>query len=126
MHMRRLIACLAPACLVLAGCSGNSLPPETDADRGREVLKTVLDAWVQGKSMDDLKTGTPPVVAYDPDWEAGRRLTHYEIGLTDRRAGVDLLVPVTLALERKDGRVEHKTVNFCVAIGSRTVVTRKQ
>jgi hypothetical protein len=124
--MRRLFACLAPACLVLAGCPGNSLPPETDSDKGREVLKTVLDAWVQGRSMDDLKAGSAPVVAYDPDWEAGRRLTGYEISPTDRRAGVDLLLSVTLALERKDGRVERKSVNFCVAIGSRTVVTRKQ
>jgi hypothetical protein len=121
--MQRLIACLA---LALAGCSGNSLPPETGGDRGREVLKAVLDAWVHGKSMDDLKAGPSPVVAYDPDWEAGRRLTGYEVGATDGRAGVDLLVPVTLALERKDGRIERKTANFCVAIGSRTVVTRKQ
>ena len=123
--MRQLILGLVPACLVLAGC-GESLPPETDPAKGREVLKTVLDGWVRGKKMEDLKAGNPAVVAYDPDWEAGHKLTRYELGDKDGRSGVDLLVPVKLYLDRKDGKPQEKTVNFCVAIGSQTVVTRKQ
>jgi hypothetical protein len=123
--MRRLLLGLAPACLLLTGC-GESPPPETDPAKGREVLKTVLDGWVQGKTMDDLKAGSPSVVAYDPDWEAGHKLTKYELGPKDGRSGVDLLVPVKLYLDRKDGKPQEKTVNFCVAIGSQTVVTRKQ
>jgi hypothetical protein len=124
--MRRLILGLAPVCLVLVGCSGDSLPPETDSARGRDVLKTVLDGWAQGKKMEDLKAASPPVVAYDPDWEAGHKLTKYEVRPTDGRSGVDLLVSVKLSLERKDGKPQEKTVNFCVAMGSQTVVTRKQ
>ena len=123
--MRRLILGLVPACLVFAGC-GESHPPETDPAKGREVLKSVLDGWVRGKTMNDLKSGPAPVVAYDPDWEAGHKLTRYEIGGQDGRCGVDLLVPVKLYLDRKDGKSQEKTVNFCVAIGSQTVVTRKQ
>ncbi|HKB03996.1 MAG TPA: hypothetical protein VKD90_17365 [Gemmataceae bacterium] len=124
--MRRLLLGLAPACLVLAGCSGNSLPPQTESAEGREVLKTVLDGWVAGRSMEEMKAGKPAVVAYDPDWEAGHRLTKYVVGATDGRAGVDLLLSVKLHLDRKDGKSQEKTVNFCVAIGSQTVVTRKQ
>jgi hypothetical protein len=124
--MRRILLGLAPAWLVLAGCSGNALPPETESARGREVLKTVLDGWVSGKTLDEVKAGRPPVVAYDPDWEAGHKLTKYEVGPTDGRAGVDLLLSVKLHLDRKDGKPQEKTVNFCVAIGSQTVVTRKQ
>jgi hypothetical protein len=124
--MRRLLLGLVPACLLLAGCFGNSLPPETDPAKGREVLRTVLDAWVQGKTMEELKAGRPSIIAYDPDWEAGGRLTGYEISLTDARSGVDLLVAVHLSLDRKDGRVQQKSVNFCVAMGSQIVVTRKQ
>lgn len=117
---------LAPACLLFAGCGGDSLPPETDPAKGREVLKSVLDGWAQGKTMEQLKADAPPVVAYDPDWEAGHKLKKYEVGEKDGRSGVDLLVPVKLYLERTDGKPQEKTVNFCVAIGSQTVVTRKQ
>ena len=123
--MRRLTLGLLPVCLLLAGC-GESPPPETDSARGREILKAVLDGWAQGKTMNDLKAGSPPVVAYDPDWEAGHKLTRYELGDKDGRSGADLLVPVKLYLDRKDGKSQEKTVNFCVAIGSQTVVTRKQ
>src|SRR4051794_39315977 len=98
--MRRLLLGLAPACLLLAGCHGNSLPPETDPARGREALKTVLDGWAQGKAMTDLRAANPPVVAYDPDWEAGHKLTKYQIAKEDGRSGVDLLVAVTLTVER--------------------------
>ena len=124
--MHRLLLALAPACLLLAGCSGDNLPPATDPSKGREVLKHVLESWVQGKKMEDLKAESPPVTAYDPDWEAGHKLTKYEINPTDKRAGVDLLVSVKLYLDRKDGKPQEKTVNFSVAIGSQTVVTRKQ
>src|SRR5262245_62169538 len=123
--MRHFLRTLAPACLVLAGC-GDSLPPETDPVKGREVLKTVLSAWTVGQSMHDLGRQSPPITAYDPDWEAGRKLIMFELDPTDRRAGVDLLVKVKLTLEGKDGKPETKTVNFAVAIGAQTVVTRKQ
>jgi hypothetical protein len=122
--MRRTIP-IGLALALLTGC-GPSLPPETNPAKGRDVLKSVLDGWAQGKSMNDLKAGRPSVVAYDPDWEAGHRLKKYAIDPKDSRSGVDLLVSVTLSLERPDGRPTEKTVNFCVAMGSQTVVTRKQ
>ena len=40
--------------------------------------------------------------------------------------GVDLLLKVTLTLNRKDGTTQDKKVNFSVAIGSKTVVLRKE
>lgn len=123
--MHRLLLALAPACLLLAGCSGDNLPPAADPGKGREVLRHVLDSWVQGKKMEDLKAENPPVTAYDPDWEAGQKLVKYEIDPADRRAGVDLLVSVKLSLGG-DGKAQEKTVNFAVAIGAQTVVTRKQ
>ena len=73
-----------------------------------------------------MKNGKPAIVAYDPDWEAGHKLTKYEIDSTDRRIGVDLLLSVTLSLQRTDGKSQDKTVNFSVAIGSQTVVLRKE
>jgi hypothetical protein len=114
-----------PAVLILAGCGGNSLPPEADPIQGREALKTVLDTWVNGGTPDDLKNGRPPIIAYDPDWAAGHKLLKYEVAPTDGRVGVDLLIRVTLTLVRADGKSQDRTVNFSVAIGAQTVVLRQ-
>ena len=124
--MNRIAITLTPLILALTGCFGNSLQPETDPTKGRETLKTVLDTWVNGGTPADLKKGKFPIVAYDPDWEEGHKLTKYDVDATDRRAGVDLLVSVTLFLTRADGKTQEKTVNFAVAMGAQTVVTRKQ
>jgi hypothetical protein len=113
---------------VLPGCTGtSSLPPATDAGQGREVLKRALDTWAQGGRPDDLKSANPPVIVNDPDWSAGYRLTKYDIAAKDNRIGVDLLLRVNLTLARPDGGapVERK-VNYSVAIGSSTVVLRKE
>jgi hypothetical protein len=114
-----------PALALLTGCS-DPLPPQTDATKGREAIKIVLDTWVQGGKPEDLKKASPPIVAYDPDWEAGHKLTKYEIDPADKRMGVDLLLKVKLSLSRADGKAQDKTVNFTVAIGSETVVLRQQ
>ena len=114
------------ACLALTACGGPKFPPETDAAKGRELLKNVLDSWKNGGRPEDLKEATPSVVASDPDWKAGCRLVGYEIAPEDRRAGVDLLVSVKLQLTRPDGKPQEKKVNFAVGFGSSTVVLRHE
>lgn len=113
--------------VALVGCGGtNSLPPETDAAQGREILKTVLDAWVSGKSMDDMKNGSPSIIARDPDWKAGHKLVSYEIDTTDERSGVDLAVPVKLMVSKAGGPPQEKKVKFNVGIGSQTICKRQE
>jgi len=123
--MRRVIPTIAIAVLALCGCD-RPLPPETDPSAGRAALKTVLDTWAGGGSLEDLKTARPAIVAYDPDWEAGQRLRTYEIDSADRRMGVDLLVRVRLSLGGPGAKTRDKQVNFTVAIGKETVVLRQQ
>ena len=123
--MRSILLLLAVACLALVGC-GDSLPPQTDAAKGRETLKTVLDTWKRGGTVEELKSGTPPITARDPDWAAGAKLTSYEIADENARAGVDLVLTVKLSLARADGKAQEKKVNFTVAVGSSTVVIRNE
>lgn len=112
--------------IVLVGCGSNSLPPETDAARGREILKTVLDGWAGGKSMDDMKNGSPPIIARDPDWKAGYKLVSYEIDSKDERSGVDLAVPVKLMISKGGGPPQERKVKFNIGIGSQTVCMRQE
>lgn len=115
---------LLAACLALAGC-GYTPPPQTDAARGREALKTVLDAWKRGGTAEELKTSSS-VVARDPDWAAGAKLTSYEIDQTDGRAGYDLVLTAKLSLVAPDGRAREKKVDYTVAVASQTVVLRNE
>ncbi len=125
--MHRIILFLSPVLLALTGCgTEGKIPPETDPTKGREMLSLVLDTWARGGTPNDLKNSSPPIVVYDPDWEAGDKLVKYKIDPSDDRTGVDLLLTVTLTLNRTSGRTQEKTVNFTVAIGSQTVVMRKQ
>lgn len=123
----RSILLFAPAvCFALAGCSSQALPPETDATKGREAMKTVLETWKRGGTEEELKAATPSIVARDPDWSAGSKLKSYEIADEDARSGVDLLLTVKLSLVRADGKFQEKTVRYSVGIGSSTVVLRSE
>ena len=116
---------LAFAMLLPAGCS-SSLPPETDASKGRELLKVSLDAWKRGDAMDQLAKGSPSIITRDPDWKAGLKLANYEIENETDRAGVDLLLTVKLSVVRADGKPVDKKVKFTVGMGSANVVMRNE
>ena len=111
--------------IALIGCS-SSLPPETDATKGLEAMKTTLETWKKGGTIDELLNGSPSIQARDPDWKAGLKLTKYEIGDETDRAGVDLLLSVKLSLVRTDGQTVEKKVRFTVGIGSSIVVLRSE
>ena len=125
--MKTLVAIATIGLLALAGCSGtNSLPPETDAARGREILKAVLDAWAAGKTMEDVNNGSSSIVARDPDWKAGHKLTKYEVADGDERKGVDLVLSVKLFVSKAGDTPQEKNVKFTVGIGSSTVCMRQE
>lgn len=115
---------LAVLFLFAAGCGGNTLPAETDPAEGRALLKTTLDTWAKGGTAEELKSASPAIVAFDPDWASGHKLVKYDIASADGRAGVDLLVKVTLTLQ-KDGKTLDRAVNFSIGIGAQNVVLRQ-
>ena len=122
--MRRYTLSFAPLFLILVGCGGNSLPSETEPTQGRMLLTTTLDAWVKGGKAEDLKSASPAIIAFDPDWAADYKLVKYDLAVENGRAGIDLLVKVTLTLQ-KDGKTSDKTVNFSIATGAQNVVLRQ-
>lgn len=126
--MRRTFvpATCALALLAALGCGGgggSSLPPETDAAKGRELLKTVLETWKRGGTPDELKA---TATVSDPDWAAGRKLAAYEIGPEDGRKGVDLLLSVKIIVDRGEGKPQTRTVRYVVAGTGPMVVMRDE
>ena len=114
---------LLPALLLATlplGCGGQT---PADPDRARATLTLALDAWRDGRTIDDVTTGSPPIIVADPEWRAGFKLSRYQVAETTRPAGFDLQMPVQLWLEDPKGKaVEHK-VKYTVSVQpSRTVM----
>ena len=65
--------------LCAAGCS-DSLPPAANPERAQEALKTALDAWQKGETVETLQAGLPAIHVNDPDWRNNQKLLKYEIG----------------------------------------------
>ena len=102
------------------GCGGQK---PADPDQARATLAMALDAWRDGKSMDEVTNGSPPITVADPSWKAGLKLARYQVGESARAAGFDLKIPVELWLEDPRGKSTHEKVKYTVSVQpSRTVI----
>jgi hypothetical protein len=118
MAAARLTA-LALAALPL-GCGG---PKPTDPDQARATLAMALDAWRDGRTIDDVTIGSPPITVADPSWKAGFKLSRYQVADAARAAGFDLKIPVELWLEDPKGKAIQEKVKYTVSVQpSRTVI----
>ena len=111
------------ALLVLAlplGCGG--LEP-TDPDKARETLSLALNAWRDGRTVEETIAGNPPITVSEPKWKAGYKLTGYEVAGTTRAAGFDLKIPVELSLQDPKGKALKEKVKYTVSVEpARTVI----
>lgn len=104
----------------ILGCGG---PKPADPDQARATLAIALDAWRDGKTMDDVINGSPPITVADPSWKSGLKLARYQVGDSTRAAGFDLKIPVELWLEDPRGKSSREKVKYTVSIQpSRTVI----
>jgi hypothetical protein len=102
------------------GCGG---PKPADPDQARATLAMALDAWRDGRTMDDVTNGSPPIVVADPSWKAGFKLSRYQVAETTRSAGFDLKIPVELWLTDTKGKAVQEKVKYTVSVQpSRTVL----
>ncbi len=109
-----LLALLSP------GCGGQK---PADPDQARATLAMALDAWKDGKTIDDVTGGSPPITVADPSWKAGFKLSRYQVAETTRAAGFDLKIPVELWLEDPKGKAVQEKVKYTVSVQpSRTVL----
>jgi hypothetical protein len=68
-------ALLAP--IFLVGCGPKTYPVQED--QGQISMKTFLDSWQAGESLDGLANKSPKIVGVDQDWKNGAKLLKYEI-----------------------------------------------
>ena len=56
---------------LLAGCGGEKLADNVNADDAGQALRTAMDAWKAGKSRADLESGSPSIIMNELAWSRG-------------------------------------------------------
>lgn len=62
--------------LFISGCSQEAPSHPLDTNVARESVRKAMQAWVDGKTPQDLKPG---IIIGDPAWEQGTKLASFEI-----------------------------------------------
>jgi hypothetical protein len=111
------------ALILLAVPLGCGKLEPTDPDMARETLTLALDAWRDGRTVDEVTNGNPPITVADPAWKAGLKLSSYQIADATKTAGFDLKIPVELSLLDQKGKATREKVKYTVSVQpARTVI----
>jgi hypothetical protein len=105
---------IAAWCAAMAGCGGNELPPESDADRACEALKIALDAWKNGEDLDALKDRDPPISFKDMSLMRGASLEDYTLDDKTERSGLSILCTATLTVRDAQGKTSQRQATYTI------------
>jgi hypothetical protein len=118
--LSRYFAVLLLAALPI-GCGG---PKQADPDQARATLTTALDAWRDGRTVDEVNNGSPAMTVADPSWKAGFKLSRYELAESNASQGLDLKIPVELWLQDPKGKAVREKVKYTVSVQPARTVLR--
>lgn len=118
----RSFALLMTCSLGLIGCGGNAHAVKPDV--AQQTLRTALDSWKSGKSIQDLKTASPAIVVQDLDWSGGAKLLDYEVLDGSKPVDANLQAKVKLKLRDAKDVESEKTVSYVVGTSPALTVFR--
>ena len=119
----QLFICRLATLLLLALPLGCGKLEPTDPDKARETLRLALDAWRDGRTLDEVTNGNPPITVADPSWKAGLKLSSYQVANATKAAGFDIKIPVELSLVDQKGKAIQEKVKYTVSVQpARTVI----
>lgn len=99
----------------LCGCSKKT-PTPVDADVASAVLKTTLDSWKTGETIQELKQQNDPIIVQESDWSDGLKLVSYRIvKSTPRDANLVVEVELELIDESDDASPFKKKREYLVS-----------
>ena len=113
---------LALLCVMSVGCGGprgQAVNPTT----AKEVCKTFLQAWQDGKKAEDLKPG---IIGADREWSTGKKLVAFEILPDEANQGTLLSMSVKLTLKDDKGAESKSTVTYAVSTAPAVTVLRDE
>jgi hypothetical protein len=123
-----IVACLGVlATVFLAGCSGSVGAHAVNEPQAREALKTALDQWKAGASVESMPSSATRMTVQDFDWAAGAKLVDFEIVDDGKAYDANLRVQVKLSLSSPGstaGKATEKKVWFLVGTSPSVTVFR--
>lgn len=124
LNARAAFCCALVGVSLLAGCGPAPVKVQGDPTEAATVLDEVLKEWKDGKKTDDLKEEEPPIVARDPDWEAGAVLKSYQVDKSPVAEGGNWRVRATITVDGKNSPGTPQNVMYSVTVIPRVVVLR--
>ena len=119
--LRYAAAVVAAACCW--GCGAGD-PPPADAPGAAAIVRAALDHWrAGGAKFDPAAPDRVADVVSDPRWEAGWKLTRYELGETPVE-GYQTRVKATLWLVDPKGATMKEAAEYVVTVAPKKTVVR--
>lgn len=116
--LRSLLTLATLLCLMQTGCGYSSRNLPLDESKAREACTTFLQAWQEGKKVEELKPG---IIGRDYAWDEGSRLVSFEILPEEGSDGTNLRISARLKLQ--DGSGKESTSDVIYVVGTSPVVT---
>jgi len=91
--------------LGLCGCSQETPSHPLDQELARASIQKAMQAWVEGKTPDDLK---PEIIVGDQSWVQGKKLVSFEVVTSEETSdGSNLHIPVKQKFESSESEVTY-------------------
>lgn len=107
---------------IVMGCGRGGSGPG-DPVTAESTVRKCLDAWSQGKKLDEV-VDSKTLVVTDHEWRAGVKLLAYKLTSEPIAYGNDRRLDVELTLEIKSKPVRRKAT-YLVGSGSPTIMIRE-
>lgn len=79
LHRVGCSALLTLGILFSSGCGSRGSPAPAAEDVALATVRQTLDAWKDGKPIDELSRQPEPVTVVEPLWKPGAKLEKYEV-----------------------------------------------
>lgn len=110
------------AAIFLTGCGTAPVQVGGNANDAVQAVKDVLKEWQAGKTVAELKGASPSIVVRDEEWEAGVKLTAFEVQPEAKAEGGNWKVDVTITT---NGAIPGpKAAAYSVTVEPRILVFR--
>jgi hypothetical protein len=119
------VAGLMLAAVLFAGCGGVPTPKPTDPKKAVSSLQAALEKWKSGATIESLQQEKPIVYASDEDWQAGLKLSAFELRDVKDQGGFSTHIPVRLNIQSSSGLL-WKEVEYNVTVRDTAVSIARQ
>ncbi len=128
--MKRLVLSIAgvlataPLLLLISGCQTSAVNV-SDADKAYQLLNEVLDHWKAGRSVDDVRTSTPPIYVSDDMWQSSFELKEFTIVGPGEKYGTNVRLRAKLRCVGEKGKSVDTEVRYLVTTTPALTVARE-